>query len=65
MLKNTTTSLDANGTSKNIGFLCEQLIQSKTPYFTRGRLYDRVKLFPVQQKIVDFHEDFYIQQIQN
>ena len=45
-------------------FLCEQLIQPKTPDFTRGRLYDRVKLFSVQCNIDDFHKDFYIKQIE-
>ena len=59
-----TTYLDAKVTSKNICFLCEQLIQTKTPGFTRGRLYDRVKLFSIQRKIGDFHKDFYIQQIE-
>ena len=43
--------------------MCEKLIQSKTPGFTRGRLYDRVKLFYIQRKIGGFHKDFYIQQI--
>ena len=40
--ENFTTYLDAKGTSKNTCFLCEQLIQSKTPYFTCGRQYERV-----------------------
>ena len=55
------TYLDAKGTSKNTCFLCEKLIQSKTPYFTRGRLYSGVKLFSIQHKISDFQKDFYIQ----
>ena len=42
----------------------QKLTQSKTPYFTRGRLYERVKLFSIQRKIGDFHRDFYIQQIE-
>ena len=59
-----TTYLDAKGTSKKTCFLCEQLIQANTPGFTRGRLYERVKLFSVQRKIGDFHKDFYIKQIE-
>ena len=61
--KKITTYLDAKGTSKKTCFLCEQLIQAKTPDIKRGRLYERVKLFSVQRKIVDFQKDFYIQQI--
>ena len=60
--KKITTYLDAKVTSKNTCLLCEQLIQAKTPNFTRGRLYERVKLFSIQRKIGDFHKDFYIQQ---
>ena len=48
------TDLDSKVTYKNTCFLCEQLIQAKTPDFTRGRLYERVKLFSVQRKIGDF-----------
>ena len=59
-----TTYLDAKGTYKNNCFLCEQLIQSRPPDFTRGRLYERVKLFSVQLNIGDFHKDFYIQKIE-
>ena len=59
-----TTYLDAKVISKNTCFLCEQLIQSKTPELIRRILYDRVKLFSVQCKIGDFHKDFYIQQIE-
>ena len=44
--------------------LCEQLIQAKTPDFTRGILYETVKLFSIQRKIGDFHKYFYIQQIE-
>ena len=56
--------MDAKGTSKNTCFLCEKLIQAKTPDFTRVRLYERVKLFSIQRKIGDFHKDFYIKQIE-
>ena len=61
--KKITTYLGPNGTYKNTCFLCEQLIQAKTHYFTRRRLYERLKLFYVQRIIGDFHKDFYIQQI--
>ena len=44
-------------------FLCEKLIQSNTPAFTCGRLYEKVKLFSIQRKIGDFQKDFYIQKI--
>ena len=59
-----TTYLDAKGKSKKNYFLCEQLIQTKTPDFTRKILYERVKLFSIQRKIGDFHKDFYIKQIE-
>ena len=59
-----TTYLDAKGNSKKTCLLCEQLIQSKTPGFTRGRLYGSVKLFSVQRNIGNFNKDFYIQQIE-
>ena len=62
--KRITTYLDAKGTSKKTCFFCEQLIQSKTTDFTRGRMYERVELFSIQCKIGDFHKDFYIQQIE-
>ena len=62
--KTITTYLDEKVTSKNTCFLCESLIQANTPYFTRGRLYKRVKLFSVQRKIGDFHKDFDIQEIE-
>ena len=55
-----TTYFDAKRTSKNDCFLCEQLIQTKTPDFKHGRLYETVKLFFIQLKIGDFHKDFYI-----
>ena len=58
-----TTYLDAKRTYKNICFLCEQLIQSKNTGFTRGRLYDRVKLFSIQRNIGDLHKCFYIHNI--
>ena len=59
-----TTYLDAKGTSKNTCFLCEHLIQYKAPYFTRGILYDRVKLFLFNIRLVIFKKTFYIQQIE-
>ena len=58
-----TTYLDTKGKSKNNCLLCEQLIQAKTTDFTRGRLYDRVKLFSIQRRIGDFHKEFFIKQI--
>ena len=64
ILEKTTTYLDAKRTSKNACFLCEQLIQTKNPDFTSGRLYERVELFSIQRNIGDFHKDFYIQQIE-
>ena len=62
--KKITTYLDEKGRSKKTCFLCEQLIQTKTPDFTRGRMYERVKLFSIQRKIGDFQKDFYIKQIE-
>ena len=56
--------MDAKGTSKKTCLLCEQIIQSNNPDFTRRRMYEKVKLFSVQRKIGDFHKDFYIQQIE-
>ena len=56
-----TNYLDAKETSKNTCFLCEQLIQAKTPGFTRGRLYNRVTLFSIQHNIGGFYKDLYIQ----
>ena len=55
-----TTYLDANRKSKKTYFLCKQLIKTKTPDFTGGRLYERVKNFLIQRNIGDFHKDFYI-----
>ena len=55
--------MDAKGRSKKTCLLCETLIQDKTPDFTRGILYERVKLFSIQRKIGDFQKDFYIQKI--
>ena len=62
--KKITTYLDAKGTPEKTCSLCDQLIQSKTPDFTLRRLYEIVKLFPVQRKIGGFHKDFYIQKIE-
>ena len=59
-----TTYLDAKGKSKRTCLLCEKLIKIKTPDFTRGKLHGRVKLFSMQQKIGDFHNEFYIKQIE-
>ena len=56
--------MDAKGIYKNSCFLCEQLIQANNHDFKQGRLYGRVKLFPIQHKIGDFHKDFYIQKIE-
>ena len=61
--KSITTYLDAKGTYKKTCFLCEKLIQAKTPDFTRNIVYERVKLFSIQRKIGDFQKDFYIQKI--
>ena len=59
-----TTYLDAKGKSKRTCFLCEELIKIRTPDFTRGKLHERVKLFSMQCKIGDFHNEFYIKQIE-
>ena len=59
-----TTYLDAKGKSKRTCFLCEELIKINTPDFTRGKLHDRVKLFSMQHKIGDFHNEFYTKQIE-
>ena len=58
-----TTSLDAKGTSKKNCFLCEQLIQAKFPDLIRGILYDRVKPFPFNTRLVILQR-LYIQQIE-
>ena len=63
ILEKITTYLDAKGKSKSTCFLCEEVIKIKTPYFTRGKLHERIKLFSMQQKIGDFHNEFYIKQI--
>ena len=65
ILRTITTYLDAKRLSKKTCFLCEQLIQAKTPDFTRGRLYERVKMFYVQRKIGDFHKDFIFNSLKN
>ena len=62
--KKITTYLDAKGKSRNTFFLCGQLVQTKTPYFTRRIMYERLKLFSIQRKIGGFHKDFYIKQIE-
>ena len=38
-----TTYLDAKRKPKSTCFLCEELIKTKTPDFTRGKLHERVK----------------------
>ena len=56
--------MDAKGKSKKTCFLCEELIKIKTPDFKRGKLHERVKLFSMQRKIGDLHNEFYIKQIE-
>ena len=56
--------MDAKGKPKRTCFLCEELIKTKTPDFTRGKIHERVKLFSMQRKIGVFHKDFYIKQIE-
>ena len=56
--------MDAKGISKGTCFLCEELIKTKTPYFTREKLHERVKLFSMQRKIGDLHKDFSVKQIE-
>ena len=56
--------MDAKEKSKRTCFLSEELIKTKTPDFTRGKLHERVKLFSMQRKIGDFHSEFYIKQIE-
>ena len=53
-----TSYLDTKGKSKSTCFLCEELIKTKTPDFTRGKIHERVKLFPTQGKIGDFQKTF-------
>ena len=62
--KKITTYLDAKGKFKRTCFICEELIKIKTPDFTRGKIHERVKLFSMQQKIGDFHNELYIKQIE-
>ena len=62
--KKITTYLGAKGKPKMTSFLYEQLIQTRTPDFTRGRLYEIVKRFSIQPKIGDFQKYFYIKQIE-
>ena len=56
--------MDEKVKSKRTCFLCEELIKIKTPDFTRGKLHERVKLFSMQRKIGDFHNEFYIKPIE-
>ena len=56
--------MDAKGKSKRTCFLCEELIKIKNPDFTRGKLHEKLKLFSMQRKIGDFHNEFYIKQIE-
>ena len=60
-----TTYLDAKGKSKRTCFLCEELIKTKTPDFTHGKIDERVKLFSMQRKIGDFHKEFILNQSKN
>ena len=60
-----TTYLDAKGKSKNTCFVCEKLIQTKTPGFKRRRLYERVKLFSAQRNIGDFTKTFIFKKSKN
>ena len=55
-----TTYLNAKGTSKRTCVLCEKLIQTNNPDLTRGRLYERVKMFSIQRKNGEFHKELYI-----
>ena len=64
VLEKITTSLDAKGKSKRTCFLCEELITTKTPDFTRRKIHERVKLLSMQRKIGDFHNEFFIKQIE-
>ena len=50
--KKITTYFDAKITSKDICFLCEEWIQSKTTDFTPVRLYERVNCFPFNPILV-------------
>eukprot|EP00978_Attheya_sp_CCMP212_P037520 scaffold177762_cov62-Attheya_sp.AAC.1 len=64
MLDKVTYYLNDKGKKKKTCVFCEQLIQEKTSDFERGRLYEKVKLFAVQRKIGEFHEQFYIKLIE-
>ena len=63
-LEMTTTYVDTDGKAKKTCLLCEQLIESKTENFSRGRFYERLKLFSIQRTIGDFHKNFYVKQIE-
>ena len=65
MCEKITTYLDAKEKYKRTSFLCEEIIKTNTPDFTRGKLHERVKLFYMQRKIGDFHKDFYIKKLKN
>ena len=64
ILEQITTYLDAKVKFKKTCLLCEDFIKIKTPDFTCGKLYERVKLFSMQRKIGGFHSEFYIKQIE-
>jgi hypothetical protein len=63
-LDKVTYYLNDKGKKRKTCVFCEQLIQAKTTDFERGRLYEKVKLFAVQRKIGEFHEQFYIKLIE-
>ena len=56
--------MGAKGKSKRTCFLCEEIIKTKTPDFTGGKLHEIVQLFSMQHMIGDFHKDLYIKQIE-
>ena len=60
-----TTFFDAKGTYKKTFLLCTKLIQAKTPYFTRGILYVRLKLFSIKRNIGDFQKNFIFNKLIN
>ena len=60
-----TTYLDAKRKSKRTCFLCAELIKTKTPDFTRGKIHERVKLFSMQRNIGDFNKDFILNKSKN
>ena len=45
-------------------FFMWKIIQTKNPDFTRGRLYERAKIFAIQRKIGYFQKYIYIKQIE-